>query len=70
MSLAVGVMMKETIMTISELEHLLFHARQFHTNDELICIYNKDTGKRIDIETVDDTINNEVHLIIKGITNE
>jgi hypothetical protein len=70
MSLAVGVMMKEMIMTIKELIWQLKEALKFHDQDELICIYNQETGELIDIETVDDTINNEVHLIIKGITNE
>ena len=57
-------------MTIKELIWQLKEALKFHDQDELICIYNQETGELIDIETVDDTINNEVHLIIKGITNE
>ena len=70
MSLAVGVMMKEMIMTINELEHLLFKAQQFHNQDEIICIYNQETGKRIDIEYVDDTIKGEIRLNVKGLTND
>lgn len=57
-------------MTIEELEHLLFQAAQFHTQDELICVYNQETGERIDIEYVDDTIKGEIRLNVKGITNE
>ena len=53
-------------MTIRELERLLFQARQHHTDDELICIYNQETGERIDIEYVDDTIDGEIQLNIRG----
>jgi hypothetical protein len=57
-------------MTVKELIWQLKEALKFHDQDELISVYNQKTGERIDIETVDDTINNEVHLIIRGITNE
>ena len=57
-------------MTINELEHLLFQAQQFHKQDELICIYNQETGERIDIEYVDDTIKGEIQLNVKGLTND
>lgn len=57
-------------MIIEELKHLLFQAAQFHNEDELICVYNQETGERIDIEYVDDTINGEIRLSVKGITND
>ena len=56
-------------MTLRELERLLFQARQHHTDDELICIFNRDTGERIDIEFVDDMVNGEVRLVAKEKKN-
>ena len=56
-------------MTLRELERLLFQARQHHTDDELICIFNRDTGERIDIEFVDDMVNGEVRLVAKENNN-
>lgn len=53
-------------MTLRELECLLFQARQHHADDELVCIYNQETGERIDIEYVDDTIDSEIQLNIRG----
>ena len=54
-------------MTVKELIWQLKEALKFHDPDELICIYNQETGERIDIETVDDTIDGEVQINIKGI---
>jgi hypothetical protein len=52
-------------MTLRELNRLLFQAGQHHADDELICIYNRTTGERIDIEYVDDMIDGEVRLNVK-----
>jgi hypothetical protein len=52
-------------MTLRELEHLLFQARQNHTDDELICIFNYNTCERIDILFVDDMVDGEVRLVIR-----
>tara|TARA_R100001198_G_C5107741_1_gene136808 strand:- start:257 stop:433 length:177 start_codon:yes stop_codon:yes gene_type:complete len=57
-------------MTLRELERLLFQARQHHTDDELICIFNRDTSERIDIQFVDDMIDGEVRLVVKENNNE
>ena len=54
-------------MTIRELEHFLFQARQHHTDDELICVYDQETGERYDILIVDDTIEGEVQLNVEDI---
>jgi hypothetical protein len=64
---AVGVMMKEMIMTIRELQHLLFQASQHHDLDELVCIYDQETGERYDILIVDDTIEGEVQLNVEDM---
>ena len=63
-------MMKEMIMTIKEIIGQLEYAQQFHNADELVCIYDQETGERYDIEYVDDMITNEVQLNIKGLTND
>jgi len=52
-------------MTLRELERLLFQAGQHHADDELICIFKRDTDERIDIEFVDDMVNGEVRLVAK-----
>jgi hypothetical protein len=57
-------------MTLRELEHLLFQARQYHTYDELICVFNYDTGERIDIQFVDDMVDGEVRLVVKESNND
>jgi len=57
-------------MTIRELERLLFQARQHHTDDELICIFNHNTGERIDILFVDDMVDGEVRLVVKENNND
>ena len=54
-------------MTVRELERLLFQARQHHTDDELICVYDQETGERYDILIVDDTIEGEVQLNIEVV---
>ena len=56
-------------MTLRELQHLLFQASQYHASDELVCIYDQDTGERIDIEIVDDTIEGEIQLNVKEFYN-
>jgi hypothetical protein len=67
MSLAVGVMMKEMIMTIRDLKLFLDQALEYHDLDELICVYDQETGERYDILIVDDTIEGEVQLNIEGV---
>jgi hypothetical protein len=53
-------------MTIGELQHLLFQAQcQSHNDDELVCIYDQETGERYDILIVDDTIDGEIQLNIE-----
>jgi hypothetical protein len=65
LSPAVGVMMKEMIMTIRELKLSLDQALEYHDLDELICIYDQETGERYDILIVDDTIDGEIQLNIE-----
>jgi len=57
-------------MTIRELSRLLFQAGQHHADDELICIFNRDTGERIDIEFVDDMVNGEVRLVQRRMSDD
>lgn len=57
-------------MTIRDLKLFLDQALEYHDLDELICIYDQETGERYDIEYVDDMITNEVQLNIKGLTND
>ena len=57
-------------MTVRELERLLFQARQHHTDDELICIFNHNTGERIDILFVDDMVDGEVRLVVRDNNND
>jgi len=54
-------------MTLKELQHLLFQASQHHDSDELVCIYDQETGERYDILIVDDTIEGEVQLNVEDI---
>ena len=56
-------------MTLRELQQQLFQASQYHASDELVCIYDQDTGERIDIEIVDDTIEGEIQLNVKEFYN-
>ena len=63
-------MMKEMIMTIREIIGQLEYAQQFHNADELVCIYDQETGECLDIEIVDDTIDGEVQLNVKEFYNE
>jgi len=67
---AVGVMMKEMIMTIKELISKLQEALLFHDEDELVCIYDQGTGECLDIEIVDDTTDGEVQLNVKEFYND
>jgi hypothetical protein len=53
-------------MILRELIWQLKEALKFHDPDELVCIYNQATGERIDIEYVDDTIDGEIQLNIRG----
>ena len=53
-------------MILRELIWQLKEALKFHDPDELVCIYNQETGERIDIEYVDDTIDGEIQLNIRG----
>jgi len=57
-------------MTLKELQHLLFQASQSHDEDDLVCIYDQETGECLDIEIVDDTIDGEVQLNVKEFYNE
>jgi len=52
-------------MTLRELSRLLFQAGQYHDDDTLICIFNRDTGERIDIEYVEDRFHGEIRLVAK-----
>ena len=52
-------------MTVGELEHRLFQAMQYHTNDEDVGIYDQETGERYEILIVDDTIDGEIQLNIE-----
>ena len=56
-------------MILRELIWHLQEALKFHDADELVCIYDQETGERYDILIVDDTIEGEVQLNI-GETNE
>ena len=58
---------KGSKMTLRELQHLLFQASQYHDSDELVCIYDQETGERYDILIVDDTIDGEVQLNVEDI---
>ena len=64
---AVGVMMKEMIMILRELIWHLQEALKFHDPDELVCLYDQETGERYDILIVDDTIEGEVQLNVEDI---
>ena len=57
-------------MTLRELERLLFQARQHHTDDELVCIFNYNTCERIDILFVDDMVDGEVRLVMRENNND
>lgn len=52
-------------MTIKEIIGQLEYAQQFHNADELVCIYDQETGERYDILIVDATIDGEVQLNIE-----
>jgi hypothetical protein len=52
-------------MTLRELSRLLFQAGQHHADDELVCIFNHNTGERIEILFVDDMVDGEVRLVAK-----
>ena len=56
-------------MTIKELILQLEQALESNYSDEIVCIYDQDTGERIDIEIVDDTIEGEVQLNVKEFYN-
>jgi hypothetical protein len=57
-------------MTLRELSRLLFQAEQHHASDELICIFNSNTGERTDILFVDDMVNGEVRLVVRENNND
>ena len=56
-------------MTIKELILQLEQALESHYSDEIVCIYEQDTGERIDIEIVDYTIEGEIQLNVKEFYN-
>ena len=56
-------------MTTKELILQLEQALESHYSDEIVCIYDQDTGERIDIEIVDDTIDGEIQLNVKEFYN-
>jgi hypothetical protein len=60
-------MMKEMIMILRELIWHLQEALKFHDPDELVCLYDQETGERYDILIVDDTIEGEVQLNVEDI---
>ena len=51
-------------MILRELIWHLQEALKFHYPDELVCLYDQETGERYDILIVDDTIEGEVQLNI------
>jgi len=67
LSRAVGAMMRVMTMTIRDLKLFLDQALEYHDLDELICVYDQETGERYDILIVDDTIEGEVQLNIEGV---
>ena len=50
-------------------KELIEQLQEAHDLDDLVCIYNQETGERVDILIVDDTIDGEVQLNI-GETDE
>ena len=50
-------------------KELIEQLQEAHDLDDLVCIYIQETGERVDILMVDDTIDGEVQLNI-GETNE
>mgnify|MGYP003982869995 FL=1 len=67
MNPAVGAMMRVMIMILRELIWHLQEALKFHDPDELVCLYDQETGERYDILIVDDTIEGEVQLNVEDI---
>jgi len=57
-------------MTLRELNRLLFQVGQHHADDELICIFNHNTGERTDILFVDDMVDGEVRLVVRENDND
>lgn len=57
-------------MTLRELNRLLFQVGQHHADDELICIFNYNTGERTDILFVDDMVDGEVRLVVRENDND
>ena len=45
-------------------KELIEQLQEAHDLDDLVCIYNQETGERVDILMVDDTIGGEVQLNI------
>jgi hypothetical protein len=56
-------------MTIKELIMQLEQSLESHYSDELVCIYDQETGECYDIEIVDDTTDGEVQLNVKEFNN-
>jgi len=54
-------------MILRELIWHLQEALKFHDPDELVCLYDQETGERYDILIVDDTIDGEVQLNVEDI---
>ena len=56
-------------MTLRELQISAVFKRhsQYHDPDELVCLYDQETGERYDILIVDDTIDGEVQLNVEDI---
>ena len=57
----------EDQMILRELIWHLQEALKFHDADELVCLYDQETGERYDILIVDDTIEGEVQLNVEDI---
>ncbi len=58
---------KGSKMILRELIWHLQEALKFHDPDELVCLYDQETGERYDILIVDDTIDGEVQLNVEDI---
>ncbi len=50
-------------MLVRELIAQIQHASD---SNDIVCIYNQETGERINIELIDSTIYGEIQLNIKG----
>ena len=51
-------------------KELIEQLQEAHDLDDLVCIYNQETGERVDILIVDDTIDGEVQLNIEEMKED